>query len=259
MLEGLDSEFRVTRHAYGIPTAFTAEYGSGERVVGINAEYDALPGIGHACGHNLIAEAGIASFLGLAAALRESSFPGRVRLIGTPAEEGGGGKLKLIDAGAYQDVSVCMMVHPYSFERCPGFTGDSFMPTIANHKFTIRYTGKEAHGAMAPWQGVNALDAVVLAYNAISVLRQQIKPYERIHGVIVNGGTRPNVISAHTETCYYIRSRTLQEAEELKARAMQCFKGAAIATGCTMTYEVYVFFLRFYSPVVVHVWSEYND
>ncbi|KAF7559315.1 hypothetical protein G7046_g4833 [Stylonectria norvegica] len=207
-LESLNAEFRVTCHAHGISTAFTVEYGSGERVIGINAEYDALPGIGHACGHNLIAEAGIATFLGLVAILRESSTPGRVRLIGTPAEEGGGGKLKLINAGAYEDVSICMMVHPYPLDKFPGFSGDAYALSLGNHKFTI------------------------------NALRQQIKPYERMHGVIVSGGTRTNVIIAYTEICYYIRSRTLQEADDLKPRAMKCFEGAAMATGCAMTYEV---------------------
>lgn len=230
----------MNRHAYGLGTSFLAEFGSRGRVVGINAEYDALPDIGHACGHNLIAEAGIAAFLGLAAALKDSRVPGRVVLIGTPAEEGGGGKLKLIEAGAYKHVDVCMMVHPRPSEKFAGYSGEAYAPTLANNKFTINYVGKEAHGAMAPWQGVNALDAVVLAYNAVSVLRQQIKPYERIHGVISNGGSRPNVIPANTEAVYYIRSRTLREADELKERALKCFEAAATATGCKMTENVYL-------------------
>lgn len=157
-----------------------AEYGSGGHVVAFNAEYDALPDIGHACGHNLIAMMSIGAFLGLAEAIKTYGIEGRVRLIGTPAEEGGGGKLKLIEAGAFRDVDACLMTHPGPEETSAGFTGDAYMPTLANCKFSIHYTGKAAHAAMNPWQGVNALDAVVLAYNGISALRQQIRPDERI-------------------------------------------------------------------------------
>ncbi|TGO68938.1 hypothetical protein BOTNAR_0017g00010 [Botryotinia narcissicola] len=126
--------YSVTTGAYGVPTAFSAEYGSGGRLVVYNAEYDALPDIGHACGHNLIATASIASFLGLAAAIKENNIPGRVRLLGTPAEEGGGGKLKLIDAGAYKDVDACMMVHPSTRDPSHGLVGSAYSTTLANHK-----------------------------------------------------------------------------------------------------------------------------
>ncbi|EDN92390.1 hypothetical protein SS1G_08253 [Sclerotinia sclerotiorum 1980 UF-70] len=229
--------YSVTTSAYSIPTAFQAEYGSGGRLVVYNAEYDALPDIGHACGHNLIATASIASFLGLASALKKQNVPGRVRLLGTPAEEGGGGKLMLIDAGAYKDVDACMMVHPSIRDPSQGHVGSAYLTTLASHNFKIRYTGKPSHAAMAPWEGINALDAVVLAYNAISVLRQQIKPYERINGVIESGGTRPNIITASARLVYYVRSATVKETYELRDRAIKCFEGAAIATGCTVEFE----------------------
>ncbi|ESZ90663.1 hypothetical protein SBOR_8943 [Sclerotinia borealis F-4128] len=229
--------FSVTTGAYGIPTAFSAQFGSGGRLVTYNAEYDALPDIGHACGHNLIATSSIGAFLGLASALQEQRVPGRVRLLGTPAEEGGGGKLKLIDAGAYKDVDACMMVHPYMRDPSDGLVGSAYSTTPANHKFKIHYTGNPSHAAMAPWEGINALDAVVLAYNAINALRQQIKPYERINGIIESGGIRPNIITASAGLVYYIRSATLKEADDLKARTMKCFEGAAIATGCTVEFE----------------------
>jgi amidohydrolase len=229
----------VTKHAYGVPTSFSTEYGTSGPVVAFNAEYDALPGIGHACGHNLIATTSIASFLGLASYLKESKSRGRVRLIGTPAEEGGGGKLKLIDAGAYDDVDACLMIHPLPGDpKNSGAGGQAYWMSLANHKFSVIYSGKSAHAAMAPWEGVNALDAVVLAYNGISVLRQQIKPYERIHSVISQGGERPNVVPDKGRLEYYIRSRTLKEADELKERAMGCFEGAAFATGCKVEYEM---------------------
>lgn len=229
--------FSVTRSAFGVPTALSAEYGTGGRVVTFNAEYDALPGIGHACGHNLIAMASIAAFLGVAGALRKYGTPGRVRLLGCPAEEGGGGKLQLIQAGAYRDVDACLMVHPMVNDTKNGTSASAYITSLANHKFKIWFTGKPAHAAMTPWEGVNALDAVVLSYSAISMLRQQIKPYERINGVIAEGGTRPNIITERAGLVYYIRSATLLEATELKARVIKCFEGAAMATGCTVEFE----------------------
>ncbi|GMG01444.1 unnamed protein product [Aspergillus oryzae] len=201
-----DLGFSVTKHAYGLATAFVAEYGSGGRVVAFNAEYDALPGIGHACGHNLIATSSIGAYLGVVAALKASTLPGRVRLIGTPAEEDGGGKIKLIEAGAYEDVDACLMVHPAAHKRFPdGVTGVSYVTSNAIVKFRARFTGKPAHAAGAPWQGINALDAV-LSYNGVSMLRQQIQPHERIHGVIVEGGTKPNVITASGTVDYFLQS-----------------------------------------------------
>lgn len=194
----------VTPHAYGVETAFVAEYGSGGRLVTFNAEYDALPGIGHACGHNLIASASFAGFLGVVAALKESGSPGRVRLLGTPAEEGGGGKLKLIDAGAYKDTAACLMIHPGPQYLLPGsIQGVAAIKMLANVKWKISFTGRTAHAAMEPWNGLNALDAVCLSYNAVSMLRQQIKPFERIHGVIVQGGDRPNVVPDRCSVQYY--------------------------------------------------------
>lgn len=231
--------YKIEKHVYSLPTSFSVEYGSGGRVVTFNAEYDALPDIGHACGHNLIATASIGAFLGTAAALKKYKVPGRVRLLGTPAEEGGGGKVKLIDAGAYKDVDACLMVHPAPGDET-GAGGNAHGLSLANTKFRVHYTGKPAHAAVAPWEGVNALDAVVLAYNGISALRQQIRPYERIHGVISEGGARPNIITARASLDYYIRSTTLEEARKLRARAKGCFDGAAMQTGCTVEYEEWV-------------------
>ncbi|KAJ5578607.1 uncharacterized protein N7459_007571 [Penicillium hispanicum] len=232
MLEDLG--FKVTKHAHGLDTSFLAEYGEGGRVVAFNAEYDALPGIGHACGHNLIAMMSIGAFLGVAKALEQQKIPGRVRLVGTPAEEGLGGKIPVINAGAYTDVDACMMVHPGPFTECPGFTGDAYMPTLASLKLTVRFTGKTAHAAMAPWEGVNALDAAVLSYNSIGVLRQQIHPCNRVHCIISDGGLRPNIIPGSSAMDCYVRSPTLAMAEELFERVKNCFEGAALQAGCTM-------------------------
>lgn len=237
MLESLG--YTVTKHAYGLKTAFMAEYGEGGRVVAYNAEYDALPGIGHACGHNLIAMMSIGAFLGVAEALKEKKIPGRVRLIGTPAEEGMGGKIPIIEAGAYKDVDACMMVHPGPFDDCEGFTGDAYMKTLANHKFNVTFKGKTAHAAVAPWEGVNALDGAVLAYNGLSVLRQQVHPSNRIHCIVSEGGLRPNVIPGAAALDCYIRSPTLKMADELLERVKNCFRGAALQSGTEVEIKMY--------------------
>ncbi|KAM3503792.1 hypothetical protein MY11210_008587 [Beauveria gryllotalpidicola] len=230
--------FQVTPQAYGVATAFSAEYGSGGRLVVYNAEYDALPGIGHACGHNLIASASFAAFLGVAEVLRQTSAPGRVRLLGTPAEEGGGGKIHLINNGAYRDAAACLMTHPGPQYLLSGdVTGVAAVKMLANVKWRVFFSGQTAHAAMEPWNGMNALDAVCLSYNAIAMLRQQIRPHERIHGVIKEGGDRPNVIPGSTSVEYYVRSDTLAAAERLWKRVRLCFEGAATATGCQVRYE----------------------
>ncbi|TLS31202.1 hypothetical protein PpBr36_02176 [Pyricularia pennisetigena] len=232
-------QFEVIPHAYGVETAFCVEYGSGGRLVVYNAEYDALPGIGHACGHNLIASSSLAAFLGLAAALKHNpDQPGRVRLLGTPAEEGGGGKLKLIAAGAYKGAAASLMVHPGpSYLLAAPVEEVAFVRMLANVKMRIYFSGRESHAAMAPWDGVNALDAAMLSYNAISMLRQHVRPYERIHGVVRQGGERPNVTPSSTCVEYYIRSDTRAAAQKLWERVKLCFEGAAIATGCGVRYE----------------------
>jgi amidohydrolase len=224
--------FAVTQHAHDLETSFEAEYGSGGRVVVFNAEYDALPGIGHACGHNLIATASIAAFLGIADALKQSGKEGRVRLLGTPGEEGKCGKGFLVAAGAYKDVDAALMLHPGAMSRHNGRSGTAYAHTLANEKIVVNFKGKAAHASMYPFNGVNALDAVMLSYSAISMLRQQIKPYERIHGIVVEGGKATNVIPDSSTLSYVIRSNTKKEASRLKARVLKCFEGAAIATGC---------------------------
>ncbi|OKL58348.1 hypothetical protein UA08_06007 [Talaromyces atroroseus] len=241
LLESLG--FQVTRHAYGLSTAFVSEYGQGGRVVAFNAEYDALPGIGHACGHNLIAMMSIAAFLGVAEVLKQQRekgqpVPGRVRLIGTPAEEGFGGKIPIVKAGAYTDVDACLMTHPGPFTECPGFTGDAYMPTLASLKLGVEFTGKTAHAAMAPWEGINSLDAAVLAYNGIAALRQQIHPSNRVHCIISNGGDRPNIIPGTAALDCYIRSGSVKIAEQLLERVKACFEGAATQAGCTMKLQM---------------------
>ena len=221
--------FAVERSFTGIETAFRATFGSGRPNVCVICEYDALPEIGHACGHNLIAEAGVAAGLGLKAALECSDAPkGRVTIMGTPAEEGWGGKVYLIENGAFKDVDIAMMVHPSPYTV--------LMPTFsAIAELKVTYTGKAAHAAAFPWKGVNALDAAVLAYNSISVLRQQMKPKWSVHGIITNGGNKPNIIPERSELEYWIRAPDRTELEMFGAKVKACFHAAAAATGCKVT------------------------
>ncbi|RJE26097.1 amidohydrolase [Aspergillus sclerotialis] len=238
--------YKVRRKTYTLDTSFEIEYshGSGGRVVAFNAEYDALPNIGHACGHNLIATSSIAAFIATCEALK-SRYPNgpayTVRLLGTPAEESGGGKVKMLDAGAYKDVDACLMVHPMPIS--PTTPDLLSMATVkkggflANDKVKVTFTGKPAHAAAAPWEGVNALDAAVAAYVNISVLRQQILPSQKVHGVIIRGGDRPNVIPMSTTVDYYIRSEDSKSLKVLTEKVIKCFEAAATATGCTIEYD----------------------
>ncbi|KAJ5212525.1 uncharacterized protein N7498_004171 [Penicillium cinerascens] len=236
--------YKVHRKAYGLETAFQIEWsnGKGGRVVAFNAEYDALPGIGHACGHNLIATSSVAAFIATCEAVKSVKDTGyTVRLLGTPAEESGGGKVHLINAGAYKDVDACLMVHPTPM--APGNPDLLSMATVieggsrANDKVKVTFTGKPAHAAAAPWEGINALDAVVSAYVSISMLRQQILPTQKVHGVIVNGGDRPNIIPMTATVDYYIRSPTKKTLKPLTEKVIKCFEAAATAMGCKVEFN----------------------
>ena len=220
--------FSVECSYTGIETAFRATFGSGRPNVCVICEYDALPEIGHACGHNLIAEAGVAAGLGLKAVLESSDAPkGRLTVMGTPAEETTGGKIDLIKNGAFDDVDMAMMVHPSPH--------DIISPSILAVKaITVTYTGKAAHAAAFPWEGVNALDAAVMAYSSISVLRQQMKPSWRVHGVIVRGGVDPAIIPEDVCVRYYVRAPVKAELCLLVKRVRACFDAAAQATGCSV-------------------------
>ncbi|KAG6832657.1 hypothetical protein H0H87_000839 [Tephrocybe sp. NHM501043] len=228
--------FKVTRHYAGLKTAWRAEFsvGRGGRVVGVNSEMDALPGIGHACGHNLIAICGLGTAVAVKAALVAHNIPGKVVILGTPAEEGGGGKIILLERGAYRDMDVCLMAHPAPGEL--NSSGDG--STTAAQTMFIEYTGKTAHAAAAPWEGINALDAAVAAYNAISALRQQMKPDLRVHGIIQGSNWTPNVIPDNSKLTYIARASNKAELLDLVDRVKACFQAAALATGCTVKVEM---------------------
>lgn len=235
--------YSVKRHTYSLDTSFEAEYGSGGRLVIVCAEYDALPAIGHACGHNLIATSSIATFLAAAEAIKAHGIEGKVRILGTPAEEGGGGKAKLIEAGAFKDnPAAAIMAHPTSshqiFNTPDIYEGLAGFKLIASHKFRTEFRGKPAHAAGEPWNGVNALDAAVAAYTNVGLMRQQMETDERVHGVIEVGGTVPNVITEYTRMNWNVRSPTKARADRLLDRVKKCIDAGALASGCSVEYIV---------------------
>ncbi len=219
--------FEITARAGGLDTAFRADFGSGPLVVGICAEYDALPEIGHACGHNIIAASAVGTALGLAEVADELGL--RVALLGTPAEEAGGGKALLLQAGAFDDVAVAVMVHP-------GPTDIAAARSLALSEVTVDYRGKESHAAVAPFQGINAADAVTVAQVAIGVLRQQLAPGQLVHGIVTNGGQAVNVIPGHATLQYAMRAVESDSLRELEGRMFACFAAGALAAGCE--YEI---------------------
>jgi amidohydrolase len=220
-----DEGVSVTRAARGIETAFEAHAGSAGPTVAVLCEYDALPAIGHACGHNVIAATGLGA--GLAAAALAEELGGRVTVIGTPAEEGGGGKLRLIDAGAFAGVDAALMVHPADADLLA-------MDVVAVHEVAVSYTGEAAHAAAFPHRGRNALDAAVLGYVNVAALRQHIAPGERIHGIVTHGGDKPNIVPAYARSQWMVRSPKLAGLERLKARFLACMQAGADAAGCEM-------------------------
>ena len=215
----------VTRGAYGVPTAFEAVAGNEGPRIAVLCEYDALPGIGHACGHNIIGTAGIGA--GIAAAAVAEELGGTVVILGTPAEEGGGGKVVMAQHGAFDRVDAALMVHPAGLDL-------SRFGAIAIQQLEVTYLGRAAHAAAAPQAGRNALDAAVLGYNNVAALRQHIRPDERIHGIFTEAGEAPNVVPARAAANWYVRSPTVRGLNKLKARVLACLQAGADAAGCTM-------------------------
>jgi amidohydrolase len=227
LTDALEAEgISVERGAYGLPTAFVARKGTGTPTVAILCEYDALPQIGHACGHNIIASAGLGAGLALAEVVEEAG--GSVVVMGTPAEEGGGGKVIMIDAGAFDGIDAAMMVHP-------GGLDIAAMTTIAVHPCTVEYFGDASHASAAPEKGRNALDGAILGYNAVAALRQHIASDERIHGIISHGGDKPNIVPKYAAADWLVRSPDLASLAILKDRFTKVLQGAADAALCEMS------------------------
>jgi amidohydrolase len=219
--------FEITAPTGGLDTAFRADFGSGPLVVGICAEYDALPEIGHACGHNIIAASAVGTALALAEVADDLGLT--VSLLGTPAEEAGGGKALLLEAGTFDDVAVAVMVHP-------GPTDIAGARSLALSEAIVDYRGKESHAAVAPHLGVNAADAVTVAQVAIGALRQQLAPGQLVHGIVTNGGQAVNVIPGHATLQYAMRALEMDSLRELEGRMFACFAAGALAAGCE--YEI---------------------
>ncbi|GAB2566558.1 M20 family metallopeptidase [Nocardia heshunensis] len=216
--------FRIETGVADLPTAFTAEYGSGDLVVGICAEYDALPEIGHACGHNIIAASAVGAALGLAAVADACGIT--VKVLGTPAEESGGGKILMLDRGVFDDLAMALMVHP-------GPEDIAGAHSLALADVSVVFHGREAHASAAPHHGRNALDAVTISQVALGLLRQHLLPGQQLHGIVGSGGVAPNIVPGHAELLYYLRAVDTATLEDLMQRASACFEAGALATGCT--------------------------
>ena len=225
LCESLDAVgFEVEQGICDLPTAFRATVGSGPLHIGICAEYDSLPGIGHACGHNIIAASAVGAALAAAKVADEVGLT--ISVIGTPAEEVGNasGKILMLERGGFDGIHAAMMVHPAPFDMLRA-------KIIAASMFEVQCTGKESHASAFPELGVNAADALTIAQTALGLLRQHIRSTDRIHGIVTNGGTAPNVVPAHTSARYIVRSETLDQLEELRPKVYRCFEAGGLATG----------------------------
>jgi amidohydrolase len=220
--------FSVERGIASLPTAFKATKGTGDLHIVFCAEYDALPDVGHACGHNIIAASSLGAAIGLAAVADELNV--KVTLLGTPSEEGGGGKIDLLKAGYFEDAHAAMMIHPWPSERLEA-------TCLAVDHFDVTFSGKEAHASAAPWEGTNALDALTISQVALALLRQQLRPGDQFHGITVEGGSAANIIPSHVVGRFMARSLTSERLNELRSRINACFEAGSIATGASMTIE----------------------
>ncbi|MBI5237428.1 MAG: M20 family metallopeptidase [Deltaproteobacteria bacterium] len=222
--------FRVDNNIAGLPTAFRAAFGKGGPVVALLAEMDALPGIGHGCGHNIVGAASIGAALALKKAigiLLEDSG-GTLLVLGAPAEELGRGKIDMLKAGVFDRVDAAMMVHPSSKRAV-------MKHFLGLKRLVFTFTGRASHASAYPEEGINALDAVIQTFNSINALRQQLKCDARVHGIITDGGSAPNIIPDRAEAMFYVRAPEIKELDLVKDKVIKCAEGAAAATGSTLT------------------------
>ena len=228
-----DNGFKVERGICRLSTAFRGRYGAGEPTIALLAEYDALPGVGHACGHNIICTAAV----GAAVALKSTvdKIGGSVAVIGTPGEEVYGGKIIMAERGAFTDIDAAMIIHP-------SVSDIANTQALACIGLEVEFRGKAAHAAAFPEEGVNALEAMIQAFNAINSLRQHIDQRARIHGIITSGGEAPNIVPAHTAGSFLVRAMDDAYLEELKAKVLNCFKAASVATGARLKYKWTAYF-----------------
>ncbi len=220
--------FDVERGIASLPTAFRATLGSGTLHIVFCAEYDALPDVGHACGHNIIAASSLGAAIGLASVADELDLT--VTLLGTPSEEGGGGKIDLINAGCFDGVHAAMMIHPWPDDRLEA-------TCLAVDHFAATFRGKDAHASAAPWEGINALDALTISQVAIALLRQQLRPGDQVHGIVAEGGSAANIVPSLAIGRYMARSVSSERLGELRGRIDACFRAGAVATGARLQIE----------------------
>jgi amidohydrolase len=223
-----DNGFHVERGVAGLATAFRATYGQGNPQIALLAEYDALPKIGHGCGHNIIAASAVGA--GVASKSIIGQLGGSVVVLGTPAEEVFGGKIDMVRAGSFKEIDVAMMVHPNILNMVT-------MQALACSPLDVEFFGQAAHAAAQPHRGINALDAMILAFTSINSLRQHIKAEARIHGIITDGGEAPNIVPAHSAATLFIRALNNDYLDELKDKVLNCFMGASIASGARLEYH----------------------
>ncbi len=223
-----DAGLTVDHGAYDLATAFECVIGNGPLHLAICAEYDALPAIGHACGHNIIAATAVGAALALAPLVDELGLT--IHVLGTPAEEGGGGKVFMLQRGAFAGVHAAMMVHPAPYE-------DPIPRVSAVAHFDVRYRGRESHAAAAPQLGVNAADALTIAQVAIGLLRQHLEPGDQVHGIVTHGGDAANIVPNETSGRWMTRATTETELAALRPRVHRCFEAGALATGASMSVE----------------------
>jgi len=238
LIDFLDSNgFRVWRNVANLPTAFQATYGQGSPRIALLAEYDALPQIGHGCGHNIIAASAVGA--GVASKLAIDQVGGTIVVLGTPGEEMFGGKIAMVEAAVFEEIDVAMMVHPNTRDMVT-------TETLACSSLDVEFIGKPAHAAAQPYKGVNALEALILAFNSVNSLRQHTKGEARIHGIITDGGQAPNIVPAHSAAKFLVRALDKAYLDELKEKVLNCFKGASLATGAKLEYN---WGERSYSPM----------
>ncbi|MDO8442868.1 MAG: amidohydrolase, partial [bacterium] len=223
-----ENGFSLERGVGEIPTAFKARYGQGEPAIALLAEYDALPELGHACGHNLIATCAIGA--GVAVKSVIDQLGGSIIIMGTPAEELYGGKIIMAERGVFNDVDIAMIVHP-------GTDNTATTEALACNTLEVEFWGKAAHAAARPEAGINALEAMLLSFAAINALRQHIKSTARIHGIITDGGKAANIVPAHSAGLFMVRAKENGYLDELKQKVLNCFTGAATATGARLEYK----------------------
>jgi amidohydrolase len=220
-----DAGLPVEHGIFDLPTAFEAHVGNGPLHLALCVEYDALPAIGHACGHNIIAATSVGAGIALAPLVDDLGIT--LHVIGTPAEEGGGGKVLLLERGAFDGVHAAMMVHPGPV--------DVLEPRVsAVAHFTVSYTGRASHAAAAPQLGINALDALTVAQTSIGLLRQHLRPTDQVHGIVTHGGDAANIVPANTEGIWMVRASTIDELAEVRPRIERCFEAGALATGASL-------------------------